>query len=155
MLPIQFRILSNRFCKAEFGLPLRWPLFLSEFQTSSSEVLICASIAKCRKVTPATESTGSPPLSIWLSRIAPLWVIAATRCLFVRSSSSGFGGSETNLSYSSAIWNSAEPVLKSICRFIFEPAIRYRRISGGTKFSASIGPTVLPEEEDIGPAPFT
>ena len=114
MLPIQFRIRSNLFCKAEFGSSVRWPLFLSEFQTSSSEVLICASIAKWRNVTPASESTGSVPLLIWLSRIAPLWVIAATRCLFVRSSASGFGADATNLSYSSAIWNSAEPVLKSI-----------------------------------------
>ena len=45
------------------------------------------------------------------------------------------------------------PVSNSIALLGFEFATKNRRISGGTKRSASMGPTVFPDEDDMAPLP--
>ena len=61
---------------------------------------------------------------------------------------------EQLLSYSSAKLTKLIPASNSIALFGFDWAIRNRNISGGTNSNASIGPIVLPDEDDIAPFPF-
>ena len=77
----------------------------------------------------------------------------ATNCLLLRPSFSISieKSRDVVLSNSSAKFTNPMPVSNSMALFGLVDATRYRRISGGTRESASSGPIVFPDEEDIAP----
>ena len=122
--------------------------------TSSSFALIWASKAKCRKLTEVDDAVS---FSSTDERARATFASSSWTNLRRLSSSSAISASKSRAarrSYSSAKLTKPIPVSNSIALLGFEFATKKRRISGGTKRKASIGPTVLPEEDDMAPLPL-